>query len=298
MMRAIILAESSQCDLKPLTDHIPHPLLPLAGKSILLHALEALHRSSIRNVEVVAPTLHGRLEAAIDTRPILGMNVEFRPQMLDLRHSKEHCLIIGLSDLVDIDWNDIFDLLGELEYHALVPIRMMALGSPVALLIPPNFDGKVSCDWFDIHLTEAIQFPVTAERLVRTSSISDYYEANFRLLQGKYKYLTPAGREFASGHRASPKARVHKKSIQSKHGYFGSNSKVDKSAQLCGSVILGDNVIVDSGARVSDSIIFDRTYIGANTNCSDAIISGNLMIKVATGVCIELDDPVLFGAIA
>jgi NDP-sugar pyrophosphorylase family protein len=298
MMRAIILAEGSQCDLSPLTDHVPHPLLPLAGKSILLHALEALHRSSIRNVEIVAPTLHGRLEAAIDTGPILGMKVEFRPRMLDLRHSEEHCLIIGLSDLVDIDWNDIFDQLGELEYHALIPIRLMALGIPVALLIPPHFDGKVSCDWSDIRHTEATQYRVTATRLVRTTSVSDYYDANFRVLKGKYKYLTPAGRNFTLGHRASPKARINKKSIQSKHGYFGSNSKVDKSAQLCGTVILGDNVIVDRGARVSNSIIFDRTYIGANTNCTDAIISGNLMIKVTTGVCIKLDDPILFGAIA
>jgi NDP-sugar pyrophosphorylase family protein len=297
-MRAIILAESSQCDLSPLTKHIPHPLLPLAGKSILLHTLEMLHRSSIRDVEVVAPTLHSQLEAATDTGPLLGMQVKFEPQMFDLRHSKEHCLIIGLRDLADVDWNDVFDQLGELEYHALAPIRMMALGISVALLIPPNFEGKVSCDWFDIYHTEAVQFPITAERLVNTSSVSDYYEANFRLLQGKYKYLTPAGREFTSGHRASPKARVHKKSIQSKHGYFGSNSKVDKSAQLCGTVILGDNVIVDRGARVSNSIIFDRTYIGVNTNCTDAIISGNLMIKAATGLCIKLDDPILFGAIA
>jgi hypothetical protein len=135
MMRAIILAESSQCDLSPLTDHVPHPLLPLAGKSILLHALEALHRSSIRNVEIVAPTLHGKLEEAIDTRPILGMKVEFRPRMLDLRHSEEHCLIIGLSDLVDIDWNDIFDQLSETDNQT-VFLRMpevQHLGSEIYL---------------------------------------------------------------------------------------------------------------------------------------------------------------------
>ena len=95
-MRAIILAESSQCNLSPLTDHIPHPLLQLAGKPILLHALEVLHRSDIRDVEIVAPTLHNRLEAAIDTGPLLGMQVRFEPQMFDLRHSQEHCLIIGL----------------------------------------------------------------------------------------------------------------------------------------------------------------------------------------------------------
>jgi NDP-sugar pyrophosphorylase family protein len=296
-MRAIILAESSQCDLSPLTDQVPHPLLPLAGKSILMHALESLYRSSIRDVEVVAPKLQNELKSAVDTRPLMGMRAQFESQMFDLRHSKEHCLIIGLRDLVDIDWNDIFDELGELEYHALVPIRMMAMGVSVALLIPPNFEGKVSCDWFDIYHTEAIQLPISAERLVSTSSVADYYKANFQMIQGKYEYLTPAGREFIAGHHASPKAKVNKKSIFSTHGYFGSNSKVDKSASLNGNVILGNNVIIDKGARVSDSIIFDSTYIGANTDYSDAIVSGGLMIKVNTGLCIRLDDPLLFGAI-
>ncbi len=297
-MRAIILAESSQCDLSPLTDHIPHALLPLTGKSILQHVLESLHRSAIRNVEVVSPTLHKELEAAVDTGPLLSMKLRFESRMLDLRHSPEHCLIIGLRDLVDIDWSSVFDTLGELEYHALIPIRLMAYGTPAAMLIPPGFDGKVSCDWFDIHHTEAIQLPISPEHLIETSSFAAYQKANFNLLQGKYKYMTPAGRKFTPGHLACPKASVNRKSLQSKHGYFGSNSKVDKSARLCGTVILGDNVIIGKGARVSDSIIFDSTYIGANLDCHNAIINGNLMIRVDTGICLELDDPLLFGKIA
>lgn len=296
-MRAIILAESSQRNLSPLTKHMPHALLPLAGKSMLLHALEVLHRSSIRNVEVVAPTFHEELEDAVDLRPLLGMQVKFVPQMYDLRHSKEHCLIIGLQTLVDIDWNDVFDQLGELEYHAQLAIKMMALSEPVAMLIPPGFDGKVSDDWNDIYHTEAVQIPIPTERLVKSNSVSAYFNANVDMMKGKYKYLTSAGREFTTGHRASPKARINKKSILSKRGYFGSNSKVDKSASLFGNVVLGNNVVVDKGARVSDSIILDHTYIGANTDCINAIVSGGLMIKVDTGLCVELDDPVLFGAI-
>jgi len=273
-------------------------LLPLAGKSLLVHALEALHRSSIRNVEVVAPTLSDQLRTATDTRPLLGMQVRFGPQMFDLRHSTEHCLVIGLRTLIDINWNDVFDQLGELEYHALAAIKMMVLGETVALLIPPNFDGKVSCDWNDIHHTEAIYIPIPPTALITTNSVSAYFKANFDMVQGKYKYLTPAGREFTAGHRASPKARVHRKSIHTRHGYFGSNSKVDKSASLSGNVILGNNVIVDKGAQVSDSIILDSTYIGANTDCIDAIVSGNMMIKVRTGLYLKINDPLLFGAIA
>lgn len=302
-MRAIILAESSHCDLSPLTTHTPHALLPLSGKSILVHALESLHRNGIRKVEVVAPRFHRELETALCTDSQLGMSLRFAPRMLDLRHLSEHCLIIGLQNLVDVDWDEVFeefcevDEPGQAEYHTFYPVKVMAHGEPVALLIPPDFEELVSCDWSEIDQTDAVQIPVSPEHLLKINSIATYHEANFQLLKNEYKYIKPAGRVFTSGHVAAPRVHVYARSLQSSYGYFGYNSKVDKSASLCGKVILGDNVVVDKGARISDSIVLDSTYIGANTNCTNSIVNGNLMIRVDTGVCVELDDPMLFSAI-
>ncbi len=72
-MKAIIIAEGSHSSLWPLTERTPHPLLPLAGKPILMHALEILHRSSIWDVEVVSPSLSLKLASAIDTGHLIGM---------------------------------------------------------------------------------------------------------------------------------------------------------------------------------------------------------------------------------
>ncbi len=315
-MRAIIIAEHSQCQLSPLADRTPHPLLPLAGKPILVHALEMLHLGSIREVDVVSPALHQQLDIGIDTGLFMGMKVRFLPAVPDLQHATQHSLIVGLSDIVDANWNDILDELGELELHALIPIRMTVHAVPVALLIPPHFgqdepswshsgaryrygdfNDKISCDWNEIHRTEAIQLPIGPQRLISTSCFEDYYQANFDLLRGKFHHAKSAGREYLSGHWTAPKARVRERSIQSRHGYFGSYCRIDKTAHLYGDVIIGDNAVVDKGARISDSIICDGTYIGPNIDCRKAIVKGNLMIKVDTGVCLEIDDPVLFSAI-
>jgi ADP-glucose pyrophosphorylase len=174
---------------------------------------------------------------------------------------------------------------------------MVSCGLPVALLVPPHFRKYLSWDWYDIYRTEAFQVPVDGERVINTGSVSEYFEANFSMVKGEFKFLKPAGREFASGHRAAPRTRINKKSIFTTHGYFGYNSKVDKSASLRGNVILGDNVVVDRGASVSDSIILDSTYVGVNTDCRRAIVSGGLMVKVDTGVSLEVNDPVLLSAI-
>jgi NDP-sugar pyrophosphorylase family protein len=315
-MRAIIIAEHSECQLSPLTARTPYPLLPLAGKPILMHALEVLHRSSIREVDVVSPELHQQLETEIDTGPFMGMTVRFVHAMPDLKNASQHSLIVGLSDIVDTDWNDILDDLGDLDVHALIPIKMTMHAIPVAMLVPPhfgrsslnwtrpglkysygNFDDKISCDWSELHRTEAIQLPINPQYLISTGNFEDYYQANFALLKGKFNYMKSAGREYLTGHRSAPKARVNERSILSRHGYFGSYCRIDKTARLYGDVIIGNSAIVDKGARVSDSIICDNTYIGSNIDCRKAIVNGNLMVKVDTGVCIEIDDPVLFGAI-
>jgi NDP-sugar pyrophosphorylase family protein len=297
-MKAIIIAEYSQCNLSPLTDRTPHPLLPLAGKSILMHALEILHRSSILDVEVIAPSLAAKLEDTIDTGHLIGMKVHFTAEIPEPRRISEHCLVVGLSELVDTDWDDVLNDLGDLKVHALIPIRLTVCAVTVALLLPPYSHVSISGDWSDNHHTDAIHYPIGPRRVVSTDSFAAYREANFRLLRGEFKYMKASGREYTSGHRSAPKARVRANSIQSDHGYFGSYCRVDKTARLSGDVILGDHVVVGKGARIRDSVIFDSTYIGSNTDCTDAIINGNLLIRVDTGVCLELDDPMLFGAIA
>lgn len=297
-MKAIILAEHSRVDLSPLTERIPHPLLPVAGKSILMHALELLHRGSVRRVEVVSPTRHKALAAAVDTGPLLGMEVSFAPDIKGITQSETHCLVMGLTHLPDVNLNEELARLGDLKVHALMPIRMTVCAQPVALLLPPHPNMNISSDWGDIHRTEAIQLPIGPKRLLATDSFANYQQANFHLVRGKFHHLKPAGREYVSGHRAAPKARVRSKSMRSHHGYFGSNCRVEKTASLDGHVVIGDRVVVGKGARIMDSIILDRTYVGVNTDISRAIVDRNLLIKVDTGVTMKIEDPVLLGATA
>ena len=294
-MKAIIIAEHSEFELSPLTKRIPHALLPVAGKSILMHALEILHRGSIRRVDVIAPTLHDRLRRATDTGPLLGMEVSFMSDSSQLSRASEHCLIVGLTHILDEDWEQVLARLGDLMVHALIPIRMTVSATPVALLQPPKSSIEISNNWSDIHRTEAIHLPIGPGRVMSVSSISEFHRANFNLLRGDYRHLKPAGREYVAGHRASPRARFDARSLKTEVGYFGSRCRVDKTAGLSGQVVIGNRAVVSKGARISDSVVLDQSYVGANTDCSRAIIDRNLLIKVDTGVCLELEDPVLLG---
>jgi len=63
-MRAMILAAGLGKRLRPLTDHTPKPLLPVRGKPLIIHHLQALARAGI--VEIVINVNHGHLGKKIE----------------------------------------------------------------------------------------------------------------------------------------------------------------------------------------------------------------------------------------
>jgi hypothetical protein len=44
--------------------------------------------------------------------------------------------------------------------------------------------------------------------------------------------------------------------------------------------------------------VLDNTYLGNNTHCRNAIVCGDMLLRVDTGTSIRLYDPLLFGATA
>lgn len=68
-MRAIVLAAGRGRRLEPLTLITPKPLLPVAGRPILAHILDALARAGIRDVVVVVGHLGEQIASYLETRP-------------------------------------------------------------------------------------------------------------------------------------------------------------------------------------------------------------------------------------
>ena len=130
-------------------------------------------------------------------------------------------------------------------------------------------------------------------KILKLNSLLNYVDANFKLLHGEYNHHHPAGREISPHLYISPKAHISSKALETEHAYVGSHSRVDNRARLSGDVVIGDNVLIDKGACISNSLIMDGTYIGAMTSVDNAIVKGNMLIKVNSGLCLTIDDPVL-----
>lgn len=83
-MKAMILAAGRGERLRPLTDRIPKPLLPIAGEALIVHQLGWLRRAGITEIVVNLHHLGTRIEERVGNGRDLGVNV---------RYSREEALL-------------------------------------------------------------------------------------------------------------------------------------------------------------------------------------------------------------
>ncbi|MGA2789268.1 MAG: NDP-sugar synthase [Candidatus Bathyarchaeia archaeon] len=129
-------------------------------------------------------------------------------------------------------------------------------------------EGKLSGfpfsgDWFDI------------------GSLSDYQRANFSLLQKHAQPLTSRSREIKLARGAVVRAPV----------ILGEGSRLESLASVGPRVVAGKHELIESGARVSNSILFDDVSIGEGSVVSGAILASGVKVgrgvRIATGSIIS-----------
>ena len=79
-MKAMILAAGRGERMRPLTDHTPKPLLPVAGKPLIVHHLEALRAAGFADLVINTGHLGERLPAALGDGRDWGVRIDYSPE--------------------------------------------------------------------------------------------------------------------------------------------------------------------------------------------------------------------------
>jgi MurNAc alpha-1-phosphate uridylyltransferase len=84
-MRAMILAAGRGERMRPLTDHLPKPLIPVAGKPLIQWHLEKLARAGFSEVVINHAWLGSMIEQALGSGRQFGLNIRYsaEPQALE-----------------------------------------------------------------------------------------------------------------------------------------------------------------------------------------------------------------------
>ena len=76
-MRAMILAAGRGERMRPLTDHTPKPLLPIAGKPLIQYHIEALASAGVSDIVINLAWLGPRLVAALGNGSQFGVRLHY-----------------------------------------------------------------------------------------------------------------------------------------------------------------------------------------------------------------------------
>ena len=76
-MQCVILAGGRGERLKPLTDSVPKPMLPLSGKPVLWHQIDLLKRHGITDIVICGHYLFGSIKDYFKDGSGLGIKIEY-----------------------------------------------------------------------------------------------------------------------------------------------------------------------------------------------------------------------------
>lgn len=79
-VRAMILAAGRGERMRPLTDTVPKPLIPVAGKPLIVHHLERLAAAGFREIVVNHAHLGAEIEKALGDGSRWGLRIRYSPE--------------------------------------------------------------------------------------------------------------------------------------------------------------------------------------------------------------------------
>jgi hypothetical protein len=307
-MRALILTDRSSRDLAPLDRDYALATLPLADKELILYTIEDLVRCGVTELVLVVADHADRIERLLGDgrrwgaqfRFVLGRGDE-RPSQIwsRLRVAQDQPLLVCRGDL--------------LRSPAVAAFLAAAQGAPgsqlyglagepagsLILLRPGYADPAALLDL--LHLSEpatppqsgGLPLPGVEVRLLE--SLQDYHRACLDLVSGRIQGVQPNGQELALGLIAGLQARVSPRSLKQGRAYVGRRSRVHPTAELLGDVMIAQEVVIDRAAVLSDCVILPHSYVGEMIEVNDAIVAGDTLMRVDSGVVLTLSDAFLLG---
>jgi len=163
-MKAMILAAGRGERMRPLTDQIPKPLLPVGGKPLIVWHLERLARAGLREVVINHAHLGAQIEAVLGDGARWGLSIRYSPEPE-----------------------------GALETAGGIANALPLLGNDAPFLV---INGDIHCDW-DVARAADVPAAKGLAHLVLVPNPPHHARGDFLLANGEVRadIQAPAGNE-------------------------------------------------------------------------------------------------------
>lgn len=307
-MEVLILADRIGRELLPLTDSTCPALLPVAGKPVIEHTLDLLGEADIKKATIIIGHHADLLRAHLEEGKRWGMNLDYwltrgeedpvsvLAQLPAFQQEKSLLVLRG-------------DVLYNLQLKAFVesyraqeqtPFYGVVSGQhPVAIIVSPNNPAALKAlYWPNLAAETSHSEPSPCHQseagwLRTLDSLASYHQTNLDAIGERLTGLVIPGRQTALGLTQGRNSKVSPQSLKLGMAFVGQDSQISSTAEFYGEVVVGDHVIIEEYARLTDTLILPHTYVGEWVELRNAIVRGNDLIRVDTNTHLNLSDTFL-----
>ena len=347
-MQAILLATAKTRQLHPLTETIPSPIIPIAGRPIMAYSVELLARQGCKRIHVSLYNSANYIEAYFRNGSRWGINLEYFLQPSDWgsagsiywarQHLTETFIVMPADMLIDLDLTPIYE-----QHRSNKSVATVILARPRQASINQQHPGNTteakdeslethkddcvetgvyvfepsvinyipSRTYFDIS-TDLVPALISANLPVNQvmangywnpmETFSDYLEAQKTILESAHakqsmtntipfiRYPSLEGRKAREGVWVGNDTSIHPLTRLRPPVLIGSHCFIRSGVELGPHTVIGNNVIIDEEATVSESTVLDHTYIGQLVNLESRIVNKKLLIDVNSGEKVYVTD--------
>jgi mannose-1-phosphate guanylyltransferase len=295
--RAFVLAAGMGTRLRPLTDALPKPLVPIFQKPLVTFALDHLIDAGVNSFVINTHRLPELFAAFFARKTYAGRPVTLvhEPDLLETGggiknaepfFASELFLTYSGDILTDVDLRPLIDEHFRRENDVTLALRETGLGADIAFA-----DGKVvdianrlgiagRYDFANV----AVWSPTVFRRIPPAQKISfipvvtEWIKENGRiggviLNDGKW-FNVGSVRQYLDLHRtlAAEKWKPHYLRTPEWPLAMARNARVHPTAQVLGCSVVGENAIVEAGAILRDTIVWPGAQIASQSELQDCIV--------------------------
>ncbi len=299
-MKAILFADRQGETLSPLTDRICMALLPVLIKPLIYHSLDTLSIAQIREVIIVISQQADEVEIQLASGDYWGMQLTY---MLSRGQESPAKVLARLgSALSDSEYLIMrADILRSFDIEAFLEQASQLVGSVLATIDGQNagvglfrnadhWESSNMLDWStwksSLSEKEGMTILPMVGDLCLLNSLLAYHQVHFEALSGRFLSIIVPGAQLTPYLKVGHRAVVNEQNHQ---GLVGAFCHVHAQAKL-NNVVLSEHVTVGQQAALEHTVVLPWSYLGEGIELRNAIVWGNVLIRVDTGAVVHVVD--------
>jgi len=351
-MKAIIMAGGQGTRLRPLTSDQPKPMIRIVNLPCMEHIVNLLARHDITDIAVTLQFMPEEIQDYFGDGSDWGVNmrysiedapagtagsVKMAEQQLGL--DGERLLIISGDALTDADLSELVSFHEEKDAEVTMVLKSVENPLDFGIVITEEDErisrflekpawGQVFSDTVNtgIYVLEPSVmdeipdpeegeydfskelFPKLLEQERRLygfvtdaywediGTLEQYASAQRDVLDGELKEVRPPGTRLRENIYVGKRAQVDDEELEGPV-VIGDNVRIDEGAKVSPYTVIGSNVVIAAGASVERSIVAEGTYVGEGAELIDTLVGRNSYVQARARILERsaLGDDVIVG---